>query len=159
MGNMGAIPPGGIVGSAVSAMRLGALHGFALRKGRRERRTLRGRRERRAPRLWRQQSSAVSWTLQGLSHHKHWVGLWTKGCIGCGDVRLRLRQPDRRGTSKVVLVRNVLQVEGAHNALSQSMLAHRELQVVPANGCGLRIHATWAGHRRRGPGVLVGVAR
>ena len=42
--------------------------------------------------------------------------------IGYGDVRLRLRQPGRRRASKVVVVRNVLHVEGAHNALSQSML-------------------------------------
>ena len=42
--------------------------------------------------------------------------------FGYGDVRLRLRQPGQGRTSKVVVVRNVLHIEGAHNALPQSML-------------------------------------
>ena len=61
----------------------------------------------------------------------------------------------------MVVVRNVLHVEGAHNAFSQSMLMGREPRIVPANGYGLRTHAavTGADHRRRGLGELVGVAR
>ena len=78
--------------------------------------------------------------------------------VGYGDVRLRLQQPGRRRTSKVVVVRNVLHVEGARNALSQSMLMDRGLRIVPVNGYGLRIHTTEAGHRRHGLGELVGVA-
>ena len=79
--------------------------------------------------------------------------------IGYGDVRLRLRQPGRRRTSKIVVVRRVLHIEGARNALSQSMLMDQGLRIVPVNGYGLRIHTTGAGHRRRGLGGLVGVAR
>ena len=57
----------------------------------------------------------------------------------------------------MVVVRNVLHVEGAHNALSQSMLMDRGLRIVPVNGYGLRIHAAGTGHRRLGE--LVGVAQ
>ena len=59
--------------------------------------------------------------------------------VGYGDVRLRLQQPGRRRTSKVVVVRNVLHVEGARNTLSQSMLMDRGLRIVPVNSYGLRI--------------------
>jgi len=82
--------------------------------------------------------------------------------IGHGDVRLRLRLPGYRRNHEVV-VGNVLNIEGAHNLLSQLRLMDRGLQIVSVNGYGIKIYdkaprdSTWG--QGCGRGNLVGVAR
>ena len=103
----------------------------------------------------------VRYTEYGKSEEREisvFTGRVAGKAIGYGDVQLRIWQPSRQRTSKVVVVRNVLHVEGAHNPLSQSMLMDRGLRIVPVNGYGLRIHATGTDHPSR-RGELVGVAQ
>jgi len=84
--------------------------------------------------------------------------------IGHGDVRLRLRLPGGRSIHEVV-VRNVLDVEGANNSVSQSWLMDQGLRIVPVNGYGVKIYdkaptnSARGQGRGRGRGNLVGVAR
>jgi len=56
-----------------------------------------------------------------------------------GDVHLRLRLPGFCQVKEVV-VRDVLHVAGAHNALSQSRLMDRGLWIVTMNGYGIKIY-------------------
>ena len=94
---------------------------------------------------------------------RNFAGRKAGKAIGYGDVRLRLRLPG--GRKHEVVVRNVLHEEGAHNSLSQSRLMDRGLQIVPANGYGIKIYdksptdSARGQGRGRGQESLVGVAR
>ena len=70
---------------------------------------------------------------------RDFAGLVAGKVIGHGDVWLRLRSPGGRHRIHAVVVRNVLDVEGAHNTLSQSRLMDRGLRIVPVDGYRIKI--------------------
>jgi hypothetical protein len=93
---------------------------------------------------------------------RDFAGRFAGKAIGHSDVRLRLQLPGNRQVHEVV-VRNVLHVEGAHNALSQSRLMDRGLRIVSVNGYGAKIYgdvvnAGHGGHHGSRYGSLLAVA-
>jgi len=91
---------------------------------------------------------------------RDFAGMTVGKATGHGDVRLRLRLPG--GRKHVVVVRNILHVEGAHNSLSLSRLMDRGLWIFPVNGYGIKIYDKSPAEdsaRGRGRGSLVGVVR